>query len=375
MKVFRTSDHFSRRGAIAVLLTFALGAAANTMAVQFWSDSQDQHAAMEVMADGFRARQIALAGFQAGITAIKAMPEEFLYKSGLALNPPDIQISKECRPKCFLSYRLIPEDGKLNFNHLVHNFDDKPNDQYKKVFERLFQQYDIPIDNIDAIIDWIDENDNIEGRGAEHFFYDALNPPRKMKNSRMYSLSEVAQVKGMEWKMIYQSRAPEGWVERQKELKFQTEDEKNLMTEEDWLPSNNVTAFVSLGERMDDKVNINAARYHVLMSLSDSMTREAVLALFKLRRQKGGYLKDVGELKSLPEFQRNTTLNVSLFEELVGTGGQLSGIIKSEGEIYRIVGVGSILPISDNKRGKSVIRRVTGLFDKNNNRLIYYSED
>ncbi|MBI3395200.1 MAG: general secretion pathway protein GspK, partial [Spirochaetia bacterium] len=327
MKIPRFRDHISRRGMMAVMMTFSLGAAANSMAVQFWSDSQDQYAATRVLADGFRARQQAMAGFMAGLTAIKSMPEEYLYKSGLALNPPDILISKECLPRCYLSYRLIPEDGKLNLNHLVHGFDDKVNEQYKQVFDRFFRQYEIPVDGIDAIIDWIDENDNIEGRGAERHYYEGLNPPRKIKNFRMFSLSEVTQVKGIEWAMIYQSRAPKGWAEMQRELKFQTEDEKNLITAEDWIPSNNLTAYVSLGDRMDDKVNINAARYHVLMSLSDAMTRDAVLALFKRRREKGGYIKDVGELQSLPQFQRQTSLGVTLYAELVGTGGQLSGLI------------------------------------------------
>ncbi|HMU82968.1 MAG TPA: type II secretion protein, partial [Leptospiraceae bacterium] len=129
--------------------------------------------------------------------------------------------------------------------------------------------------------------------------------------------------------------------------------------------------------RMEDKINVNAARYHTLMALSESMSREAVLALFKYRRQKGGYIKELGDLRNLPEFQRKTPADITLFDELAGNAGKLAGLLKTEGEIYRIVGVGTITSgssSSDNAKG-AVIRRVTALYDKNNNKVIYYSED
>ncbi len=383
MKIYQKNPYFSRRGSMAILATFLMGMAANIMAVKFFSDSHDQYAAAQVSADGFRARQLALGGFQAGMAALKNVPEDYLYSTGITLKPPDIQVSPDddpnsgkCRPQCFISYRIIPEDGKLNVNNLVLVNEDRPNDQYRKIFERFYAYYDIPIETLDATIDWIDENTFVEGSGAEGPYYDSLNPPRKIKDYRMFNLSELTQVKGVEFNMIFASRAPEDWEKNQEELKFQTEDEKALIQDADWIPANNLTAYVPFGERFEDKININGARYHVLMSLSDTMTREAVKALFKLRRQNGNFIKDIGALKDLPEFQIQTPLDVSLYEELAGTGGQVSGIIKTEGDIWRIVGVGSILPSSDNEEENGgVVRKVTGLYDKPNSRLIYYSED
>ena len=383
MKIYQKHKYFTRRGSIAILATFLMGMAANVMAVKFFSDSHDQFAAARVSADGFRARQMALGGFQAGLAALKTVPEEYLYQTGITLQPPDIQVSPDedpvtgkCRPQCFISYRIIPEDGKLNVNNLVLTSEDRPNAQYRQIFERFFVYYDVPVEVIDPIIDWIDENTFVEGTGAESPYYDSLQPPRKIKNYRMFNLSEITSVKDIEYNMIFRSRAPEDWFEIQEELKFQTEDEKLLIQADDWIPANNLTAYIPYGERFEDKININAARYHALMSLSDSMTREAVLALFKLRRKSGNYIKDVGALKDLPEFQVQTPLDVTLYEELAGTGGQVSGIIKTEGDIWRIVGVGSILPTSDNEEDAGgVVRKVTALYDKTNSRLIYYSED
>lgn len=378
MKVARKRN-FSRRGMIVVLLTLMMGTSANLISVQFWSDSHDQYAAARVNADGFRARQMALAGFQAGLAALRVIPEEFLYKTGLALDPPDIKLSDECKPSCWLKYRLQPEDGKLNVNDLYSYGVDKKNEEYAGHFERLFNQYDIPPEIIGAIVDWIDENDFSEDDGAEAEYYDGLTPPRKIKNTRMYNLSEIAQVKGVEYNMIYGTRMPEDWEEIQEELRFQTDDEKNLIQVDDWIPANNLTAYVALGNTTP-KININAARYHVLMSLSESMTREAVLALFKLRAKNGGYIKETGLLQSLPEFQVPSSTGAGdLYGELTGSGGGGTGggglaRIKTQGDIYRIIGIGSIID-SDGDQNKVVVRKVTGLYDNSRKSLIYYSED
>jgi len=356
------------------MLCMAVGITANVMALKFARDSQAQMRATLVGAEGFRARQIALGGFQAGLAALKTIPEEFLYSTGIALEPPDILVSDDCKPKCFITYRIIPEDGKLNLNNLILWQEDKPNDQYRIILERLFRQYDIPVDSVINIMDWLDENTT---GMAENHYYESLKPPVKIKNYYMFSLSELGSVKDIKYEYIYHSRAPENWAAQRAELAFLTEEEKTMIQEPDWILANNLTAYVPYGEQLNDKVNINAARYHVLMSLSESMTERAVKALFKYRKDKGNYIKNIDEIRSLPEFQTETPLGVTLYEELAGSGpgGQVSGMIKSEGEIYRVVGVGSIVPEADNSRKNPVVRRVTGLYDKVNSRLIYYSED
>lgn len=363
----------SRKGAIAILLTYAVGMAAIAVSTRFYEKSIDESAAARVISEGFRARQMALAGFQAGLSALRTVPEEYLFQTGLALNPPDIQVSDEC-PNCFVKYRIQPEDGKINLNHLVLNFEDNTNQTFRSIVQRLFFHYEIPVDNVDAIIDWIDENNITESRGAEASYYESLDPPRKIKNYQMFSLSEVVSVKGFDYNMVYGSRAPEGWLEEREELAFLTDDEKNLLQPEDWILANNLTAYVPVpGDT--GRININTARYHAVMSLSEFMTKQAVLELFRLRRQKGGYIKDINDLKSLPSFQVQTPDGISLYEEIAGQGGELTSIIKSEGEVYRIIGVGSIVPVSDNDKSAAIVRRVTALYDRNNGKLLYYRED
>lgn len=363
----------NRKGAIAIMLVFAIGIAANTVATGFYEKSVNEFSAARVTSEGFRARQMALAGFQAGLSALRTVPEEYLFQTGLALNPPDIQVSDECQ-NCFVKYRIQPEDGKINLNQAVLTFEDSPNETYKSILQRLFFYYKIPVENIDTLIDWIDENDVTESRGAESSYYSGLEPPRKIKNYRMFSLSEVVAVKGFDYNMIYASKAPEGWLEEREELAFLTDDEKNLIQPEDWIPANNLTAYIPVpGDT--GRININTARFHVIMSLSDSMTKQAVLELFRLRRQKGGYIKDINDLKTLPSFQVQTAEGITLYDEIAGQGGELTSIIKAEGEVYRVIGVGSILPRTDNDKSGAIVRRVTGLYDRKNGKLLYYKED
>lgn len=384
-RVGLATRHLSRRGAIVLLSIFMIGVSSLLISAQFLEDVTDHYLAVRASADGFRSRELALAGFQASIAALKTIPEDFLYQKGVILkaaNQPDIELAKHClddaEKDCYyymVGFRLQPEDGKLNLNSLVR-YDDQPNENYRRIVRRLFRSLNIDGENSDPIVDWIDENDYSETAGAEDDYYNGLKPPRKIKNFRMFSLSELPQIKGFDHDMLYNSRAPEDWEEQQKELSFQTDDEKNLIQPEDWILSNNVTAFMPFTETAEDKVNINGARYFTLLSLSDAMTREAVMALFKLRRQSQGYIKNISELRELPEFQVPGGLpDVSLYQELAGTGGEVSGMIKTEGEYYRVVGVGTIIRQTDNnEQDTRAVRIVWGIWDKTNRRLIYYSE-
>ena len=377
--------HFTRRGAIVLLSVFMIGVSSLLVSAQFLEDVTDHYLAVRASADGFRSRELALAGFQASIAALKTIPEEFLYQKGIILksgNQPDIELARHClnddESDCYyfmVGFRLQPEDGKLNLNNLVR-YDDQPNESYREIIKRLLNHFKLSGENADAVVDWIDENDYTEAAGAEDDYYNGLEPPRKIKNFRMFSLSELAQIKGFDHETVYSSLAPEDWEEQQEELSFQTDDEKNLIQPEDFILANNVTAFMPFTEAAEDKVNINAARYFTVLSLSDAMTREAVMALFKLRRQNQGYIKNISELRDLPEFQVPGGIpDVTLYQELAGTGGDVSGMIKTEGEYYRVVGVGTIIRQSDNSdQDTRAVRLVWGIWDKSNRRLIYYSE-
>lgn len=373
MKINQKYNRYLKTGSAVILLIFAMGLSSLTIALKFWNDIQDEYAASKTFTEGYRAHLLALSGFQAGLAAIQSVPEEYLFQTGLALSPPDIDIGESCKPKCYVRYSIQPEDGKINVNFLIRKVDDEVDTTYRNIFERLFTTFKIPMDNLDALIDWIDQNDVTYGNGAERSYYESLKPPQKIKNYFIFSLPELTQIKGFTPEMIFSNRAPEGWEEQQKELAFLTEDEKTLLSKDDWILANNITAYIP-SDADSGKININAARYHVLMSLSDAMTRQAVLEIFRLRNKEGGYIKDLKLLQNLPALQVQTSSGVSLYEELVGKGGSFTGMLKTEGEIYRITGIGTIIPANGNVN-QAIIRTVWGLYDKRMRRLIFYQED
>ena len=350
-----------RRGSMVIMLVSAITTASFLTANQFANDKITEYRIAKASADGFKAFLLARAGVQGAIGALKTVDEQMLYQSGIAFNPPPIPLAGGT-----IYYKITPEDGKFNLNSLVRAHDSEPNLRAKEMVTRLFEQLAIPPDKVPPIIDWIDENSEEVGGGAEIFYYSGLTPPRKVKNSFMYSLSELTSVKGFSRELVYESLKPKDYEDTRSQ-DFATEEEKILINDGDFVLSNNITAFLPFNDQLDTRVNINAAPYYVLMSLSESMSKAAVLNLLKLKIEKGGYIKELGDIEKIPEFQAKTPSGFTLYKELVGEGTAVSaGKIKVKGEIYRIVGVGQI---------GTTVRRVSILFDFANDQVIYYSED
>ncbi|MCC5815661.1 MAG: general secretion pathway protein GspK [Leptospira sp.] len=347
---------------MVILLVLAVGTAAFFTANKFAQDSLIEYRIAMQQADGFKAHGLAKAGFLGGLGALKKIPEEILYQSGIAFDPPPIPLGGGV-----IYYSMNPEDGKVNINSLVKLYDDEPNERMIEIVSRMFTQFGIKREMIFPIIDWIDMNNQEMGGGAEVYYYSRLKPPRKIKNAPMYSLSELLSVKGFDRKIVYESLKPEDY-DKNFSSDFQTDEEKALISDKDFVLSNNVTAYLPFGDSYDDRININSAPYHVLMSLSDFMTKPAALKILKLKIQKNGYIKEMKDLEQEPEFQIKTMGELTLYKELAGEGTDVSGgRIKTKGEIYKIIGVGIIKD--------KIVRRVTGIFDLPNDTMLYYTED
>ncbi len=329
--------------------------------------------------DGYRARQLARAGMEAGILTLRGVPEELIYTLGIVANPPRLLIAQSCNDekactKYYLSYSLQPEDGKLNLNLLV-NASDELDNGYFNIFSRLFSSLKIDIETLGAIIDWIDQNGYLSSFGAEKEYYLGLNPPRKIKNNYMFHFSELSAIKGFTRELLYSSRPSATWENDRKNRASSSELENLLLQNEDWILANNVTAYLPRTLQGTEKVSINAARYHVLQSLSSVMGTREVRAIFNLRQRKEGYIKNKSDVESLPELKRLGELgSVPLSQELFGTGN-LSGYLKTNNQFWRITGIGYIVIGTDNNEKSLAIRKITGLWDKNSNEFIYYSED
>jgi len=347
---------------MVLMLITALGIASSVTALKFFQDAATEYQIARTQADGFRAHMLAKAGFMGAVGALKKIPEDVLYQSGLALDPPPIPLGGGV-----IYYTMSPEDGKININSLVKIYDDQPNQRAIEMMSRLFYQYGLKREMIFPILDWIDENHQETGGGAEQYYYSRLKPPRKIKNAPFYSLSELLNVKGFDRATVYESLKPKDF-DKNNSKDFLTEEERALRSDKDYVLSSNVTAYLPYGDSYDDRININTAPYFVLMSLSDFMTKQAAMKILKLKLQKGGYIKELKDLEKEPEFQVKTSGELTLYKELAGEGTEVSGgRIKTKGEVYKITGVGIIKD--------KVIRKVTGIFDLTNNQMLYYTED
>ncbi|WP_196219168.1 type II secretion system minor pseudopilin [Leptospira borgpetersenii] len=361
MILLRRNIHKFKKGFMVVILVMAIGTASFYTATEFGELSLGELRVAQANADGFRALLLAKAGFQGALGALKKIPEEYLYKSGIALNPPPLPLGGGT-----IYYKISSEDGKINLNSLLNQDDNQQNLRSVEMLSRLFDQFGIKREKLFPIFDWLDTDLQEVGGGAEDGYYSSLKPPRKNKNSFMYSLSELVSVKGFDREMVYGSLKPPDFDQKYSKA-FQSDEERALIGDSDFVLANNVTAYIPSGQSSDDRINLNGAPYFVLMSLSDFMTKQAAMRILKFKLERGGFIKELKDLEKFQEFQIPTAGGLTLYKELAGEGTDVSGgRVKTKGEIFRIVAVGQV---------KNTVRRITGIFDLTNNQMLYYMED
>lgn len=111
------------------------------------------------------------------------------------------------------------EFGKLNINALVREErqaagdstdrdestvvvedeaeDEEAQEELVEVFRAFFEKRGAEEEVVDAIIDWIDSDDDTTGNGAESDFYNGLDVPYNCKNAPLDSIEELLLVKGI----------------------------------------------------------------------------------------------------------------------------------------------------------------------------------
>ena len=67
-------------------------------------------------------------------------------------------------------------------------------------------------------------------------------------------------------------------------------------------------------------------------------------------------------------------MNSSLFEEIVGTGGNLSGQLRTDTHFYELISRGIVIKLDKNSGEQSIIseRRITALWDVRNTHIVAY---
>lgn len=155
--------------------------------------------------------------------------------------------------------------GRINLNDLV-TANGQVNTQTKERLTRLLAALDVSVVNVDALVDWIDENDQtISAYGAEDGQYLSMEPDYRAGNQPFVSVSELRLIDGM---------TPEAYE----------------------LLRPHVAALPVSGLG----INVNTATAPVLRSLSDELTDAQAAAILE-KREEEPFL-NLQDFLALPEF-------------------------------------------------------------------------
>lgn len=195
--------------------------------------------------------------------------------------------------------------GKVDLNRLVTklgNVDPVIKDRCLRLFTEL--GFDDPAGLVDALIDWLDPDDDPQPLGAESNYYQGLAHPYPAKNGPLDSFDELLMVKGFSPQVV-KALAP------------------------------HATVYGS------DKINVNTASKEVLLSLSDQMDEDAANAIIDARTDEP--FKTLQQVKDLPGME-------TLY-------GAIYLYIDVKSDTYRIHSQGQV---GDGTRSVAAVVRKTG---------------
>jgi len=96
-----------------------------------------------------------------------------------------------------VSVSISDERSKLNVNDLALPRELKQRAAIILRFKRLFTALSIDSQLVEALVDWVDQDDVQERNGAESPYYESLKPAYRTPNEAMQTLDELRLVRGM----------------------------------------------------------------------------------------------------------------------------------------------------------------------------------
>ena len=96
---------------------------------------------------------------------------------------------------------IVDEQGKLNLNNLVRG--SAKSDPDVRMFRDLLTALELSPELADAVVDWIDPDQDLNGNGgAENAYYLALPQPHRAANRPMAQVEELYRVRGFDAKAV-----------------------------------------------------------------------------------------------------------------------------------------------------------------------------
>ncbi|NUM56446.1 MAG: type II secretion system minor pseudopilin GspK [Candidatus Hydrogenedentes bacterium] len=99
--------------------------------------------------------------------------------------------------KAIMQCSIDDEYGKINLNALLDSRTQEPNETLENALRFLFEARGAEEDPTDAILDWIDSDDETRPNGAETDYYQSLLTPYPCKNAPLSSVEELMLIRGV----------------------------------------------------------------------------------------------------------------------------------------------------------------------------------
>ena len=161
-----------------------------------------------------------------------------------------------------LQCTIDDEYGKINLNALIDARRQQPNETLEQALRFLFESRGAEEDPTDAILDWIDSDDDPRPNGAETDYYQSLLTPYPCKNAPLSSVEELLLVRGM---------TPE--------LFFGNVDMGQLPLPE----------LCTVHGQRNGRINVNTAEPEILTAIGDSLGMAGLAELVVEERQRSPF--------------------------------------------------------------------------------------
>jgi general secretion pathway protein K len=185
---------------IALLIALLVLTLLTALILEFDAEARREYRAAAGFRDDYKATMLT----RAAVQATKAVLLQDLMREKLTGQkfdgPTDIwamPITKYPIGDGFLTAQIQDETGKLNLNELASTSGGEL-EQKKKIarVKRLFELLKIRPDLVDALMDWIDQDEAPQPAGAESVYYQSLRPPYRAANGPLSGLGDLRLIKG-----------------------------------------------------------------------------------------------------------------------------------------------------------------------------------
>ena len=230
--------------------------------------------------------------------------------------------------KAVMQCTIEDECGKLNLNALFPNPEQpEANPVLEKVLRNLFQLLEVKEDPTDAILDWIDTDDDTRSKGAESDYYGGLTTPYACKNGPMDSINELLLIAGITPELFFDCNLDPAAQETQQKTPQKTPQKTQGQDE----PPRRISLadLLTVHGNIEGRINVNTAQPELLEAL-----------LMSLDGGDPGMVQTIVETRVENPFRSIEDLQARLFGNQTGRKMPGQELLDVKSDFFRIIGDG-----------------------------------